>query len=70
MPLEPKWASSGGHMFYIGLYRESMKNLLAWNKAKSFDMLHHLVDLYQVCSDDAPGTKNGTAPGIMFYIGL
>ena len=23
-----------------------------------FDMQHHLVDLYQVCSNNAPGGKN------------
>ena len=27
-------------------------------------MSHLLVDLYQVCSNDAPGVKSGPAPGV------
>ena len=30
---------------------------------KSLDILYHLVDLNQVCSNYAPGGKNGPAPG-------
>ena len=33
-------------------------------------MYHYLVDLYQVCSNYAPGAQNNPAPGVMFYIGL
>ena len=29
-----------------------------------FGMWHLLVDLYQVCSNDAPGVKTGPAPGV------
>ena len=29
----------------------------------TFGMQHHLVDLYQVCSNNAHGTKNGHAQG-------
>ena len=29
-----------------------------------FDMWHLLVDLYQVCSNDAPGVKTGSAVGV------
>ena len=32
-------------------------------------MKHHLVDLYQACSNYAPVAKNGPTPGDMFYIG-
>ena len=42
-------------------------------KALIFGMYHHLVDIYQVCLNDAPGAKNGPAPWVMchmFYIGL
>ena len=38
-----------------------------------FDMQHHLVDLYQVCSNYAPVAKNGPSPGVTYltqaYIG-
>ena len=32
-------------------------------RALIFGMKHHLVDLYQVCINHAPGAKNGPAPG-------
>ena len=42
------------------------------SKVLIFGMLHHLVDLYQVCSNYVLGAKNGTAARvtIMSYIGL
>ena len=51
-------------MFYIGLYREKKlkKNFLSETtrfRALVHDMYHHLVDLYQVCSNYAPWAKNG-----------
>ena len=40
-------------------------------RAVILGMKHHLVDLNQVCSNDAPGTKNGLTPGgHMFCIDL
>ena len=42
-------------MFYIGLKRESMKKPSC---LKSQGMKHHLVDLYQVCSNYAPGAAS------------
>ena len=33
-----------------------------------FGVLSQLVDLYQVCSNCAPGTKNGLTQGHVFYI--
>ena len=57
-----------GHMFYIVLYRENLKKIflseITRPRALIFDMLHHLVDLYQVCSNYAPGIKNDPAPGV------
>ena len=57
----------GGHLFYIGLYREQhVKIFLSETtrpRALSFDMKYHLVDLYQVCSNYSPGAKNGVARG-------
>ena len=45
-------------MFYIGLYREnkifSCRKLLG-QRALILCMKHHLVNLYQVCSNYAPG---------------
>ena len=32
-------------------------------KALIIGMQHHLVDLYQVCSNYTPGARNGLAPG-------
>ena len=29
-----------------------------------FGMLHHLVDLYKVCSNYTPRAKKGSAPGV------
>ena len=54
-------------MFYIGLlYSENMKKiLLSETKRPSrliFGLWHHLVDLYQVGSNTAPGAKNGPSP--------
>ena len=47
-------------MFYIGLKRESMKKSSC---LKPQGMKHHLVDLYQVCSNYAPRAKNFSALG-------
>ena len=38
-------------------------------KALIFGMKHHLVSLYQICSNYFPGI-NGPPRGHMFYIGL
>ena len=35
-----------------------------------FGMYHHVVDLYQVCSNYAPGVKMAPPRGNMIYIGL
>ena len=34
-----------------------------WPRALMFGAKHHLVDLYQVCSNLIPAAKNGPAPG-------
>ena len=40
-------------------------------RALMFGMKHHLVNLYQVCSNYIPGDKKwASPPGHMFYIGL
>ena len=56
-----------GHMFNIGLYREKREKIF-WSETTKpstliFCMKHHLVNLYQVCSNYFPGAKNGLAPG-------
>ena len=35
-----------------------------------FGLKHCLVDIYHVCSNYAPGAKNGPTPGHMFHIVL
>ena len=58
-------------MFYIGLYSEKHeKNFLSetiWSRVLIFGMYHHLVDLYQVCSNYAPLSKNDPAPGVTCF---
>ena len=60
-------ACPGGHMFYIGLYREKHENIFSSEttrpRALIFGMKYHIVDLYQVCSNYAPGAKNGPPRG-------
>ena len=36
-------------------------------RALIFDMYHHLVDLYQVCSNYAPGASNRSVPGVTCF---
>ena len=56
-------AHSRGHMFYIGLYRIKHEKIFLSEtirlRALIFGMQHHLVDFFQVCSNNALGTKNG-----------
>ena len=50
-------------MFYIGLYREKHEKIFLSEtirpRALIFDMRHHLIDFYGVCSNYPPGAKNG-----------
>ena len=52
-PGAKKWPGPGGHMFYIGLYREQHEKIflseITRHRALIVGMKHHLVDLYQVC---------------------
>ena len=54
-------------MFYIGLYREQHEKIFLSETTKPraliFGMQHHLVDLYQVCSNYSRGAKNGSFRG-------
>ena len=58
-------------MFYIGLYRENVEKIFLSEttrpRALIFGMYHHLVDLYQVCSNNSHGAKNGPAPGVTCF---
>ena len=55
------------HMFYIVLYRETHDHIFLSEttrpRALIFDKKHHLVNLYQVCSNHIHGAKNGAARG-------
>ena len=61
-------------MLYIDLYREKHEKISCSEttrpRALICGMKHHLVDLYQVCSNYAPGAKNGSALGVTFYIDI
>ena len=62
MPLGPKMGPPRGHIFCIDLYRENMKNILSETtgpRALIFGIKHHLVDLYQFCSNNATRAKVG-----------
>ena len=54
-------------MFYIGLYRKKHGKIFLSEtmrpRALVFGMQLHLVDIYQVCSNYAPGAKIGPTPG-------
>ena len=58
-------------MFYIGFNREKHEKIFLSEttrpRALIFGMKHHLVDLYQVCSNKTPGAKNVHAPGITCF---
>ena len=62
---------SRGHMFYIGLYiglyREKHKTIFLSEttrpRALIFNMKHHIVKLYQVCSNYIHGAKNDPPQG-------
>ena len=49
-------------MFYIGLHRENVKNLLAWNH-RVLEPWYLVCSITQVCSNNTIGAKNGPAPG-------
>ena len=54
-------------MFYIGLYRQNVKKIFLSETTRPgalmFGMLHHLVDLYQVCSNYTPRVKMAPSRG-------
>ena len=67
MSLGPKIALPRGSHVLHRLNREKHGKIFLsetiWPRALIFGMKHHLVDLCQVCSNYAPGAKNGRAPG-------
>ena len=56
------------HRLYRGKHEKIFLSESIWFRALIFGMWHHLVDLYHVCSNYAPGAKNGPPRGHMFYI--
>ena len=44
-----------------------MENVKKYSRLKPQGLVHHLVDLNQVCSNYAPGVKNGPAPGVTYF---
>ena len=56
---------SRSHWLKIDFRDENFYNFIVLNhKALIFGILHHLFDLYQVCSNFTPGTKSGPAQGV------
>ena len=74
IPLGPKMPHPRGHMFYIGLCRENHEKIILSEttrpRALLFGMKHHLVNLYQVCSNYIPGAKNCPDPRVTCFIYL
>ena len=58
-------------MFYLGLYGENIKKFFLSEtirpRAWILGMQHHLVDLYQVCSNCVPGAQNGPISGVICF---
>ena len=58
-----------GHMFCIGLYREKYEKIFLSETTRPrtfipvFGMKHHLVNLYQVCSNYIPRGQKMARPG-------
>ena len=59
-----------GHLLKISLYREKHEKISSKTtrpRALIFGMKHHLVNLYQVCSNNTPRAKNDPAPGVTLF---
>ena len=58
-------------MFYISLYREKHEKIFLsgtiWPRALIFGMKHHLVDSYQLCSNNAPGDQKWLHPVVTCF---
>ena len=53
-----------GHMLYSEKHEKIFLTETIMPRVLIIGMYHHLVDLYQVCSNYAPGAKSGPAPGV------
>ena len=55
----------------IGLCRENIKKIFLSEttrpRALILGMKHHLVDLYHICSNYAPGAQHGNAGGVTCF---
>ena len=65
-PWGPKLACPGWsrvlHRLILGKHEKIFLSETTRPRALILGMKHHLVDLYQLCSNDAPGAKNGPTP--------
>ena len=75
-PPGAKKGSIPGVKIYIGLFGENHEKILSETtrpRALIFGMKHHIVTLYQICSNYFAWVKNGPSPGItcftLAYIG-
>ena len=69
----PPWASHVLHRLIFGKHEKVFFSEITRHRAFILGMLHHLVVLqifsdYQVCSNYAPGAKNGHATEVTFLV--
>ena len=62
-PVDQKWPAVGVTCFTLAYMKKIFLSETLRPRVLIFGMLHFLVDLYQVCSNYAPGAKNGPALG-------
>ena len=68
------WTKNGrpwGHMLYFGIHVEKHETIFLSETIRPrvliFGMYYPQVDLYQVCSNYAPGAKNGPTLGVTCF---
>ena len=65
--MAPPWRSHSLHRLMLGKHGKIFLSETIRPRALIFGMQHHLVDLYQTCSNFTPGAKNGPAPGVTCF---
>ena len=66
-PWVQDWPRPRGHMFYIEIYRENLKNLLQTKYKPQLDIWHVALSYGPLPSiNHVPGFKIGPAPGVTF----
>ena len=72
MRLSPGGGGGGGvkclHGLILGKYEKIFLSETMRPRSLIYSKKHHLVNLYQVCSNYAPGPENGPVPGITCFV--